>query len=92
MISDATSSWNKLKMLKDNKKTLVGCCNTSDQREMGVRNFAKSRRVFFLDAAEKLIHASVTSRLDYWNFLLSGCPSVPQSSAAHSELHSSSSD
>lgn len=33
MISDAISSWNKLKMLKDDKKTLVGCCNASDQRE-----------------------------------------------------------
>src|SRR4029434_3953593 len=36
-------------------------------------NFRKVRKVLSLQDAEKLIHAFITSRLDYCNALLSGC-------------------
>uniref|UniRef100_A0A3B3TA27 Reverse transcriptase domain-containing protein n=1 Tax=Paramormyrops kingsleyae TaxID=1676925 RepID=A0A3B3TA27_9TELE len=39
-----------------------------------LRNIAKLRKMLSLCDAEKLIHAFVTSRLDYCNALLSGCP------------------
>lgn len=39
------------------------------------RNIAKIRNIMSLHAAEKLVHAFVTSRLDYCNALLSGCSS-----------------
>src|SRR4029434_5367704 len=38
-----------------------------------LRNIAKIRKVLSLQDAEKLIHAFITSRLDYCNALLSGC-------------------
>ena len=40
-----------------------------------LRNISKIRSLLSLKDAEKLIHAFVTSRLDYCNSLLSGCPS-----------------
>ena len=39
-----------------------------------LRNITKIRRILSKTDAEKLIHAFVTSRLDYCNSLLSGCP------------------
>ncbi|KAI5614035.1 hypothetical protein C0J50_3756, partial [Silurus asotus] len=39
------------------------------------RNIAKIRNMMSLQDAEKLVHAFVTSRLDYCNALLSGCAS-----------------
>ncbi|KAI5085272.1 hypothetical protein C0J45_3289, partial [Silurus meridionalis] len=38
-----------------------------------LRNIAKIRNMMLLQDAEKLVHAFVTSRLDYCNALLSGC-------------------
>ncbi|KAI5098689.1 hypothetical protein C0J45_10828, partial [Silurus meridionalis] len=40
-----------------------------------LRNIAKIRNMLSLQDAEKLVHAFVTSRLDYCNALLSGCAS-----------------
>ncbi|KAI5608495.1 hypothetical protein C0J50_6634, partial [Silurus asotus] len=40
-----------------------------------LRNIAKIRNMMSLQDAEKLVHAFVTSRLDYCNALLSGCVS-----------------
>ncbi|KAF7686244.1 hypothetical protein HF521_015606 [Silurus meridionalis] len=40
-----------------------------------LRNIAKIRNMMSLQDAEKLVHAFVTSRLDYCNALLSGCAS-----------------
>ncbi|KAI5620958.1 hypothetical protein C0J50_19451, partial [Silurus asotus] len=40
-----------------------------------LRNIAKIRNMMTLQDAEKLVHAFVTSRLDYCNALLSGCVS-----------------
>ncbi|XP_072573218.1 uncharacterized protein [Paramormyrops kingsleyae] len=40
-----------------------------------LRNIAKLRKMLSLRDAEKLIHAFITTRLDYCNALLSGCPS-----------------
>ncbi|KAI5106473.1 hypothetical protein C0J45_4170, partial [Silurus meridionalis] len=40
-----------------------------------LRNIAKIRNMMSLQDAEKLVHAFVTSRLDYCNALLSGCSS-----------------
>ena len=40
-----------------------------------LRNIAKIRNFLSFKDAEKIIHAFVTSRLDYCNSLLSGCPS-----------------
>ena len=39
-----------------------------------LRNITKIRHILSQTDAEKLIHAFVTSRLDYCNSLLSGCP------------------
>ncbi len=39
-----------------------------------LRNIAKLRNMVSVSDAEKLVHAFMTSRLDYCNALLSGCP------------------
>ena len=39
-----------------------------------LRNISKIRHILSQQDAEKIIHAFVTSRLDYCNSLLSGCP------------------
>ncbi len=39
-----------------------------------LRNIAKLRNMLTLSDAEKLVHAFMTSRLDYCNALLGGCP------------------
>ncbi len=39
-----------------------------------LRNIAKPRNVLPVSDAEKLVHAFMTSRLDYCNALLGGCP------------------
>uniref|UniRef100_A0A3B1JNM0 Reverse transcriptase domain-containing protein n=1 Tax=Astyanax mexicanus TaxID=7994 RepID=A0A3B1JNM0_ASTMX len=39
-----------------------------------LRNIAKIRSILSLDDAEKLVHAFITSRLDYCNALLAGSP------------------
>uniref|UniRef100_A0A3P8RUL5 Reverse transcriptase domain-containing protein n=1 Tax=Amphiprion percula TaxID=161767 RepID=A0A3P8RUL5_AMPPE len=48
-----------------------------------LRNTVKIRNILSQSDAEKLIHAFVTSRLDYCNSLLSGCP---KSSLRHLQL------
>ncbi|XP_061586908.1 uncharacterized protein LOC133451780, partial [Cololabis saira] len=40
-----------------------------------LRNIAKIRKILSQSDAEKLVHAFVSSRLDYCNVLLAGCPS-----------------
>ncbi len=39
-----------------------------------LRNIAKLRNMLSVSEAEKLVHAFMTSRLDYCNALLGGCP------------------
>ncbi len=39
-----------------------------------LRNIAKLRSMLPVSDAEKLVHAFMTSRLDYFNALLGGCP------------------
>ncbi len=39
-----------------------------------LRNIAKLRSMLSVSDAEKLVHAFMTSRLDYCNALLGGCP------------------
>ncbi len=39
-----------------------------------LRNIAKLRNMLSVSDAEKLVHAFMTSRLDYCNALLGGCP------------------
>ncbi len=39
-----------------------------------LRNIAKPRNMLSVSDAEKLVHAFMTSRLDYCNALLGGCP------------------
>ncbi len=39
-----------------------------------LRNIAKLRNMISVSDAEKLVHAFMTSRLDYCNALLGGCP------------------
>ncbi len=39
-----------------------------------LRNIAKLRNMLTVSDAEQLVHAFMTSRLDYWNALLGGCP------------------
>ncbi len=39
-----------------------------------LRNIAKLRNILTVSDAEKLVHAFMTSRLDYCNALLGGCP------------------
>ena len=41
-----------------------------------LRNIAKIRHILTQRDAERLVHAFVTSRLDYCNSLLSGCPNT----------------
>ncbi|KAI5630481.1 hypothetical protein C0J50_7643, partial [Silurus asotus] len=39
-----------------------------------LRNISKMRNMFFISDAEKLVHAFMTSRINYCNALLGGCP------------------
>ncbi|KAI5608198.1 hypothetical protein C0J50_12290, partial [Silurus asotus] len=39
-----------------------------------IRNISKIRNMLFISDAEKLVHAFMTSRIDYCNALLGGCP------------------
>jgi len=39
-----------------------------------LRNIAKLQNMLTVSDAEKLVHAFMTSRLDYCNALLGGCP------------------
>ncbi|KAI5097139.1 hypothetical protein C0J45_12448, partial [Silurus meridionalis] len=39
-----------------------------------LRNIAKLRNMLFISDAEKLFHVFMTSKLDYCNALLGGCP------------------
>ncbi len=39
-----------------------------------LRNIAKLRNMLSVSDAEQLVHAFMTSRLDYCNTLLGGCP------------------
>ncbi len=39
-----------------------------------LRNIAKIRNMFSVSDAEKIVHAFMTSRMDYCNALLGGCP------------------
>ncbi|KAI5608152.1 hypothetical protein C0J50_9645, partial [Silurus asotus] len=39
-----------------------------------LRNISKLRNMLFIFDAEKLVHAFMTSRIDYCNALLGGCP------------------
>ncbi|KAI5086528.1 hypothetical protein C0J45_2243, partial [Silurus meridionalis] len=39
-----------------------------------LRNISKLRNMFSISDAEKLVHAFMTSRIDYCNALLGGCP------------------
>ncbi|KAI5086453.1 hypothetical protein C0J45_6409, partial [Silurus meridionalis] len=39
-----------------------------------LRNISKLRNMLSISDAEKLVHAFMTSRLDYCNALLGGCP------------------
>ena len=48
-----------------------------------LRNITKIRRILSKTDAEKLIHAFVTSRLDYCNSLLSGCPNKSVLASLH---------
>ncbi|KAA0718412.1 hypothetical protein E1301_Tti023767 [Triplophysa tibetana] len=48
--------------------------NISKTAFFHLRNVAKLRNILCVAEAEKLIHAFVTSPLDYCNALLSGCP------------------
>ncbi|KAF7688783.1 hypothetical protein HF521_013590 [Silurus meridionalis] len=41
-----------------------------------LRNIAKLRNILSISDAEKLVHAFMTSRLDYCNAFLSGCPAL----------------
>ncbi len=41
-----------------------------------LRNIAKLRNMLTVSDAEKLVHAFMTSRLDYCNALLGGCPTT----------------
>ncbi len=42
--------------------------------ELAFINIAKLRNMLTVSDAEKLVHAFMTSRLDYCNALLGGCP------------------
>ncbi len=41
-----------------------------------LRNIAKLRNMLPVSDTEKLVHAFMTSRLDYCNALLGGCPAI----------------
>ena len=47
--------------------------NTSRIAFFHLRNIVKIRKMLSVHDGEKLVHAFVTSRLDYYNALLSGC-------------------
>ncbi len=44
------------------------------QHSFHLRNIAKLRNMLSVSDAEKLVHAFMTSRLDYCNALVGGCP------------------
>ncbi len=46
----------------------------TSQHYFHLRNIAKLRNMLTVSGAEKLVHAFLTSRLDYCNALLGGCP------------------
>ena len=54
-------------------KHLTGMCQKAS---LALRNIGRIRRYLDQNCTEKLVHAYVTSRLDYCNSLLSGLPSA----------------
>ncbi len=59
---------------------VTGCCLHNkkkvfyDKNFFHLRNIAKLQNMLSVSEAEKLVHAFMTSRLDYCNALLGGCP------------------
>ncbi len=49
-------------------------CHITKAAFFHLRNIAKLRNMLSVSDAEKLVHAFMTSRLDYCNALLYGCP------------------
>ncbi len=66
------------KLITASKPTTCLCwnhiSNVTKTAFFHLRNIAKLRNMLSVSDAEKLVHAFMTSRLDYCNALLGGCP------------------